>query len=170
MNFIFPIDGWLGSCTVTTSPAKVQHQFKKISSNAKDLAMSFFEILEQKYTHHTYDLKFIGGMAESSLWFDLPNLKTYDFHRIKAIKARTTGKEKLRYTVVLGAMADGMRLLAMVIFQNLKNIPKENFPKNITVQVAQKGLMTSEFMNEWKPPNMNKTSPEPFLTSVAPCI
>jgi hypothetical protein len=37
-----------------------------------------------------------------------------------------------------------------VIFRNLKNIPKGKFPKDVVVQVASKGTMTSELMNTWK--------------------
>ena len=43
---------------------------------------------------------------------------------MKSVKAKTTGKEKMRYTVVLAAMADGTKLPSMVIFKNLKKIPK----------------------------------------------
>ena len=84
-------------------------------------------------------------MDEPPLFFDLPNSRTYDFRGVKAVNAKTTGKEKLRYTVVLVAMADGTKLPAMVIFRNLKNVPKD-----VVVQFAQKGSMTSELINAWK--------------------
>ena len=64
---------------------------QKIPPNAKDLAMSIFEFLEQKYMEQTYDLKFIVGMDESPQWFDLPNSGKYDFRGVKAVKANTTG-------------------------------------------------------------------------------
>ena len=82
---------------------------------------------------HTYDLKFIVGMDESPQWFDLPNSGKYDFRGVKAVKANTTGKEKLRYTVVLAAMADGTKLPGMVIFRNLKHIYMGKFPKDDVV-------------------------------------
>jgi hypothetical protein len=123
---------------------------QKVPENAKQLAESYFEFLNQQFAQHHYEHKFIGGMDETPVWFDLPNSHTYDLRGVKSVKAKTTGKEKLRYTVVLCAMGDGTKLPAMVIFRNLKRIPKGNFPKDVVVQVAQKGSMNSELMNSWK--------------------
>ena len=38
----------------------------------------------------------------------------------------------------------------MIIFKNLKNVPKGKFPNNVIIQVAKGGSMTSELMNTWK--------------------
>ena len=127
----------------------VTSQGQKVPSNAKQLAEDFFAFLDGKYAEYQYSLKAIGGMDETPLYFDLPSLRTYDTRGVKSVKANTTGKEKVRYTMVLSAMADGTKLPSMVIFRNLKNIPKGKFPKDV-VQVATKGSMTSELMNTWK--------------------
>ena len=82
---------------------------------------------------HTYDLKFIVGMDESTQWFDLPYSGKYYFRGVKAVKANKTGKEKLQYTVVLAAMADGTKLPGMVIFENIKHISMGKFPKDVVV-------------------------------------
>jgi hypothetical protein len=89
-------------------------------------------------------------MDETPLWFDLPSTRTYDFRGVRTVKARTTGKEKLRYTVILSAMADGTKLPPIVIFRNLVKIPKGSFPRDVVVQVAKKGSMNSDLMNVWK--------------------
>ena len=38
----------------------------------------------------------------------------------------------------------------MIIFKNLKNVPKGKFPNNVIIQVAKGGSMTSELINTWK--------------------
>ena len=107
------------SCSTVTS------QGQKVPSNASDLAKEFLQ-----YTHHHIKSKdfqpsFIANMDETPVWFDLPSSRSYDFRGVKYVPAKTTGKEKLRYTVVLAAMADGKKLPTMVIFKVLKN-PKRN--------------------------------------------
>ena len=87
----------------------------------------------------------------------------YDFRGVKSVKATTTtGKEKLKYTVVLAAMADGTKLPSMIIFKGLKNVLKRRFPNDVVVQVNQKGYMTSELMNTWKQ-SVWKRRPEGFF-------
>ena len=81
---------------------------------------------------------------------DMPSSRSYDFRGVKSVPAKTTGKEKLRYTVVLSAMADGSKLAPMVIFKGLKHVPKGKYPNNVIIQVNEKGYMTSELMNVWK--------------------
>ena len=81
----------------------------------------------------------IGNMDETPMWFDLPASKSYDFKGVKVVPAKTTGKEKLRYTVVLAAMANGAKLPPLIIFKGLKNVPKGSFPSDVRVEVSQKG-------------------------------
>lgn len=71
----------------------------------------------------------IANMDEMPLWFDFPNAKTYDFRGVKTVKSKTTGQEKLPYTVVLSTMGNGKKLKPMIIFKNLKNVPKGTFQK-----------------------------------------
>lgn len=123
----------------------------QIPGNAKQMAESFLIFWTRSCLNTiNCEFKFIGGMDETPVWFDLPSSHTYDFRGIQAVKEKTTGKEKLRYTMVLSAMADGTKLLPLLIFGNLKKIPKGNFPKDVVMQVAEKGTMNSDLMNVWK--------------------
>jgi hypothetical protein len=146
-------NGWLQRFMVRHSITFrcVTSQGQKIPSNAKLLAEQFLTFVRDKLQENTItDIKDIGNMDETPLWFDLPNTKTFDFRGVKTVKSKTTGHEKLRYTVVLCAMGDGRKLKPMIIFKNLKNIPKGKFPQNVIIQVAKGGSMTSELMNTWK--------------------
>ena len=66
----------------------------------------------------------------------------------------TTGREKLQYTVVLTAGVlqkdssgwEAIHLPPMMIFKNLVNAPKGQFPKDFVVVGSKGGTMTSEFM------------------------
>lgn len=52
---------------------------------------------------------------------------SYDFRGVKTVQAKTTWKEKLRYTVVLAAMADGTKLPSMIVFKGLKMCQRDGF-------------------------------------------
>ncbi len=87
---------------------------------------------------HNYQLKYIGNMDETPLWFDLPSNTTIDHKGAKTVSIRTTGHERSSFTVILGCMADGTKLPAVCIFK-LKNIPKENFLYGIHIRANEKG-------------------------------
>lgn len=54
------------------------------------------------------------------------------------------------YTAILSAMADGRKLMPMIIFKGLKNMPKFEFPKEAVVTVVMKVRMTSKVMDTYK--------------------
>ena len=57
-----------------------------------------------------------------------------------------------RYTVILTLLSTGKLLKTMVIFRNLKNVPKGPFPADVVVCASKTGVMTSDLMvNEYLP-------------------
>ena len=73
-------------------------------------------------------------MDETGCYFDAPRSTTFDFSGVQSVKARTTGYEKLHYTVVLTAGVQShagqwkaVKLPPMIIFKNLKKAPKGKF-------------------------------------------
>ena len=60
------------------------------------------------------------------MWFDMPRNSTIDFKGVREVPVKTTGSDKLRFTVVLGYMASGEKLPPMIIFK-LKKKPKGKF-------------------------------------------
>jgi hypothetical protein len=103
---------------------------KKISENAKVLTEQFLCFVREKLQENKItDMKNIANMDESPLWFDLPSTRTYDFRGVKTVKSKTTGHEKLRYTVVLSGLGDGTKLKPMIIFQKLEECTKGQLPE-----------------------------------------
>ena len=90
-----------------------------------------------------------GNMDERPFWFDMPSNETYDFEGVKTVKSKTTGYEKLHFTVVLTALASGTKLKPMLIFKGLKNVPRGDFPRDCFVAVSKGGSMTTDLMKLW---------------------
>ena len=103
---------------------------QKVPPNAPQLCEKFLNIM--KDLNGTYQV--ILNMDETPMYFDLPSSHCIDFKGVKTVTMKTTGNEKLRYTVVLSAgvtkSAEGwksFRLPLMLIFKNLVKPPKGNF-------------------------------------------
>lgn len=58
------------------------------------------------------------------MYFDMAGGGTYSQRGVREVLENSSGHDKLRFTVVLTISADGGRLRPMIIFKNLKNIPK----------------------------------------------
>ena len=59
-----------------------------------------------------YDL--IINKDETPMYLDMPSNKTIDFMGVKTVTMKTTGQEKLRYTVVLTAGVKKIQILIEV--------------------------------------------------------
>lgn len=59
-------------------------------SDAKCLAENFLQYTKEMSDTRKFDLKSIGNMDETPMWFDLPCSKSYDFRGVKSVKAKTT--------------------------------------------------------------------------------
>jgi hypothetical protein len=125
-------------------------QGQKVPPDARDLALKFFEDCKEARLKHNCPVFGIGNMDETPMSFDLQSNRTIDFRGVKAVLSKTTGKKKLRYTVVLSALADGTKLSPMIIFKELKNVPKVEFPRDVSVEVGKGGSMTTYlFKKKW---------------------
>ena len=58
------------------------------------------------------------------MYFDMGSDNSYAPIGSKDVLIKTTGHDKLRFTVVLTITATGGKLPPMITFKNLKNIPK----------------------------------------------
>ena len=87
-------------------------------------------------------------MDETLVWFNMPSNSTVHKAGEKTIFVKTTGHEKSHFTVVLSCMANGKKVMPMVIFKR-KLMPKEKFPKGIIVHVHPKGGMDEEGCKIW---------------------
>ncbi len=84
-------------------------------------------------------------MNKTPIIFDLLSNITINEIGVKTISIRTTGHEKTNFTVVLTCMADGTKLLPIVIFK-LKKILKGNFSPEVIVHANPTGWMNENKM------------------------
>jgi hypothetical protein len=95
-----------------------------------------------------YPLAYIGNMDETPVSFDLPSNTTIDKLGARSVSIRTTGHEKANFTLVLTCMADGTKLLPLIIFK-LRNVPRGNFLPEVIIRANQKGWMNENEMLYW---------------------
>ncbi|GES76470.1 pogo transposable element with KRAB domain [Rhizophagus clarus] len=91
---------------------------------------------------------YIRNMDETPVSFDLSANITVDELGARSVSIRTTGHERSNFTVVLTYMADGMKLLPLIIFK-IKNIPQGNFPLEVIIRANKKGWMNENEMLYW---------------------
>jgi hypothetical protein len=61
---------------------------------------------------------------------------------------KTTGHERLKITVTLAVLADGMKLTRFLILKR-KNLPKEKLLVGMTFKYDENEWMTENFKVEW---------------------
>ncbi|KAK9523800.1 hypothetical protein VZT92_017691 [Zoarces viviparus] len=127
--------------TRTTACQQLHPDFKEKITN-------FSEFTRRNITEHSIAPADIINMDEVPLTFDLPLTRTVNKKGESSITLKTTGHERTHFTCVLGCTASGQKLQPMVIFKGL-TMPKEKFPKGISVKVNKKGWMIESIMKEW---------------------
>lgn len=77
----------------------------------------------------------IGNMGEVPLTFDVLLKKTVDNEGSSIVAIKTSGYEKIHYTMIL-SWADGTKLLPIII---LKPIPNDKILQGIILHIQEKG-------------------------------
>jgi len=95
-----------------------------------------------------FEIGQLGNMDEVPLMFDVPSNKTVEVKGTKTIMIKTSGNEKMHYTVVLACCAAGIKLPPLLIFKR-KTLPKDVIPYGIYAHVHSKGWMDREGMKLW---------------------
>jgi len=85
-----------------------------------------------------FEMGQLRKMDEVPLTFDVPSNKTVDVKGAKTIMIKTSGNQKMRYTVVLACCADGTKLPPLLFFKR-KTLPKDVIPHGIYIHVHSKG-------------------------------
>ena len=91
----------------------------------------------------------IRSMDKTPVFFDMVGSKTVNQAGEKSIWVKTTGHEKQRFTVVLACLADGTKLLPMVIFKRRTFPEKTKFPRGVIVHVQENRWMDDEGCIKW---------------------
>lgn len=112
------------------------HETKGTGHKTKTIiAQRLPEEFEQKITkfqrmiirmrqHYDYDFQQIVIMDETPMNFDMPPTRRVSPSGERTIHIKTTGNEKNHFTVVFSCLADGTKLMPVIIFKR-KAMPKE---------------------------------------------
>ncbi len=84
-------------------------------------------------------------MNETPITFDLLGNITIDETGTWSVSIRIIGHEKTNFTVVLTCMANGIKLLSLIIFK-LKKVLWGNFSQGVIVRVNPTGWMNKNEM------------------------
>ena len=93
-----------------------------------------------------YPLSMIGNMDETPVYVDIPGNYTLERKGMKSITMASTGHEKEKLTVMLAAMADGTKLLPMVVLKGVRRPRDIDIPAGIVVVMAPKSWANEEIM------------------------
>ena len=98
---------------------------------------------------HQYPDAFIANADQTPLTFDIPCTQTMAFKGEKTITLKSTGNEKNRFTVMLGAYGDGTKMPPYVIFKR-KTLPKNVvWPEGVIVRTQEKKWMDANLTKDW---------------------
>ncbi|CAG8445289.1 1682_t:CDS:2 [Scutellospora calospora] len=98
----------------------------------------FLFLILYKYHSYDYPLSLICNMNKTAVSFNITNATTIEEKVTKTISIVSTEHERSMFTVVLACLADGTKLLPLIIFKLVKVLRKE-FPNNVIVRVNSSG-------------------------------
>ena len=91
----------------------------------------------------------IGNMDETAIWADMPGAKSVDVKGVKTVSILTTGHDKTRVTVCLGALSDGHKLQPLIVFKG-KRLPTElKDVQGVIIEMSSNGRMQEETTLAW---------------------
>jgi len=114
--------------TKTTIAQKLPHEYERKITEFQKYVINMRKKLY-------FEIGQLGNMDEVPLTFDVPSNKIVDVKGAKTITIKTSGNEKMCYTVVLACCADGTKLPPLLIFK-IKTLPKDG----IYIHVCSKGM------------------------------
>ena len=113
---------------------------QKFPDNAVELAEEFLKDMK-----NIGDFSNIANMDETPCYFDIPRTSTIDKRGVSTVKVKTTGHERLRFTVALTAgverTTDGFSAFRLppLKIQELKEKSTREIPPGLQVLGSQEG-------------------------------
>ena len=95
-----------------------------------------------------FDLKAIGNMDETPMFFDMPGNRTVDVKKASTVSIKISGAEKQHFTFILSCLAGGTKLKPAVVFKR-KKMPKEKLPRDNILFVQEKGWVDERVLFGW---------------------
>lgn len=96
-----------------------------------------------------YSADQIAVVDETGLWVDMPGNSTLEEVGSRTVAIKTTGHEKARFTVVLGARADGSRMHPLVIFKGKRKEKALDRITGVVVQMQENAWTNEEIALRW---------------------
>jgi len=93
-----------------------------------------------------------GNYDETPIQFDMATGHTYDFKGVKEVCIQTTLGVKMRMTVLLAILSNGIMLPPLFIFNTKKKLPEElikKYGKDCLLFANQNGWITEDILLEW---------------------
>ena len=121
---------------------------QNIPENAVELSEDFLNDMK-----HKGEFSNMASIDETPCYFEIPRSSTFDRRDVSIVKVKTTGCERLHFTVALTAGIkrenNGFTLFSLptlITFKNLKKIPPGKCPTGIQVLGSKGGTMTQTMM------------------------
>jgi hypothetical protein len=88
---------------------------QQLPQDLGDKVVDFHHQIIRLRKHYAYEFSRIGNMDETAVYFDMPGESTLEETGTRTVAVHTTGHNKDKVTVMLGALADGTKLPPLVI-------------------------------------------------------
>ena len=127
---------------------------QKLPDDHEQKLIEFQRFVIKMRKKHDYADCNIGNADQTPLTFDIPFTQTMapkagGVAGEKSITLKSTGNEKNRFTVMVGAYGDGRKMPPYIIFKR-KTFPKNiNWPDGVIVRNHEKGWMDAALTKDW---------------------
>ena len=100
---------------------------------------SFLKYVINIRKNREYGDQDIANMDETPVWFDMPGKSTLNATGEREIMVSSTGHEKQKITVTLGAYAEGTKISPLVHLPGVRPLPKTDIPTGVVVYMCGTG-------------------------------
>ena len=148
-------------------PRRVTCVGQKVPKTAVEIAEQLLDDMKNigEFAH-------LANMDETPCYFDIPRSSNIDKKGVQTVKVKTTGAERLRYTVALTAgvkkTENGFtpfRLPPLLIFKTLVKAPPGKYPAGMAVLGSKNGTMKYSMMKETYVKRIWKRRPYGFFNT-----
>ena len=122
---------------------------QRLPSDLIPKVISFIMKTRKLLVLNGYSLSAIGNMDETPLWLDMPGETTITRRGERTVCIRTTGHDKMRFTVILSATADGKKLKPFVVFKGVRPVAELMAVPGVVVYFRHNGWMNEVLTKEW---------------------
>ncbi|CAG8843724.1 34395_t:CDS:2, partial [Gigaspora margarita] len=134
LNTFKASDPWLNLFMNQVSLCKYTKTSQKLPKGLSKKLAKFHSFINELRINNNFELNYIANMDETLVYFDIVGAYTLDNCGAQTVSIYTTENDKNQFTCVLKVLADGSKLLPIVIFKG-KRVPKDNYSSGIVVKM-----------------------------------